>query len=49
VNRAQRDRRIVLTPRYCALLNLDTFAAMTKERPDAVFILADLMRARQAK
>jgi hypothetical protein len=24
----------------CALLNLDTFAAMIKERPDAVFILA---------
>jgi hypothetical protein len=33
----------------CALLNLDTFAALIKERPDAVFILADLMRTRQAK
>jgi len=30
----------------CAPLNLDTFAAMIKERPDAVFILADLMRTR---
>jgi hypothetical protein len=32
----------------CALLNLDTFAAMIKERPDAAVILADLIRVRRA-
>jgi hypothetical protein len=44
--RAQQGR---LTTAHCVLLHLDTSAALIKERSDALFLLADLMRARQAK
>jgi hypothetical protein len=48
LNRAQRSEDGADIA-HCALRNLDTFATMIKEQPEAVFILADLMRARQAK